>query len=190
MLKIGLTGGIGSGKTTISKIFSALNYPVFYSDTEAKKIMHSSEVRKEIEHLFGSGMYENDNLNRTKLAELIFNNEDLRRDLEGIVHPRVREAFNKFVSQASSSLVINEAAILFETGANKNFDKIIYVTAPVELRIQRVISRDHVSEELVKTRIQTQNPDEVNARLADYVIVNDGEHSVLKQIQIILEELN
>lgn len=190
MLKVGLTGGIGSGKTTVSKVFSALNYPVFYSDLEAKKIMHSDEVRMEIQRVFGNEVYENGVLKRSKMAELIFNDQSLRSKLELIVHPKVREAFDEFVQQSQSKIVFNEAAILFETGANKRFDKIVYVSAPEDIRIKRVMARDQISEEAVRSRIKAQNPDEENSKLADFVIINDGKKSIINQVMSILEELS
>lgn len=189
-MTIGLTGGIGSGKSTVAKVLESMGYPVFYSDQEAKNIMSSDqELQSDIIAHFGDQAYENELLNRTYLAERIFSNPEDKEVLNQLIHPRVRSSFVKFAQTSTSKLVFNEAAILFETGAYSTFDKTLLVTAHEETRISRVMNRDNCSREDVLSRMNNQWSDERKAPLADYIIENEDEDQVLEQIEQIVEAL-
>ncbi|WP_316932405.1 dephospho-CoA kinase [Cellulophaga baltica] len=170
---VGLTGGIGSGKTTVAKMFHALGVPVYNSDIEAKKLMVTSEVLKvKIKELLGTESYIDHKLNRTYIADKIFTDPDLLAQLNAIVHPAVKEHFMTWVGEQNSDYIIQETAIIFENNSQDKFDKIILVTAPEKIRIERVTSRDAISEDKVKERIDNQWPDQKKAALSDYVINN------------------
>jgi dephospho-CoA kinase len=190
MLKIGITGGIGSGKSIVGKILEALHYPVFYSDSEAKNITHTNEeIRSALISRFGDTVYLDGVLNRAFLAEKIFADPEERIFVNNLIHPRVREAFEHFAIASESELVFNEAAILFETGSYKQFDKTILVTAPIAVRIERVMERDKCSAEEVQQRMKNQWDDEQKISLADFVIVNDGVKPLIEQIEEALSKL-
>ncbi|WP_405265869.1 dephospho-CoA kinase [Cellulophaga sp. Ld12] len=170
---VGLTGGIGSGKTTVAKMFHVLGVPVYNSDIEAKKLMVSSEVLKvKIKELLGTESYTDHKLNRTYIADKIFTDPDLLAQLNAIVHPAVKEHFITWVGDQNSDYIIQETAIIFENNSQDKFDKIILVTAPESVRIQRVTSRDTISETKVKERIANQWADDKKAALSDFVINN------------------
>lgn len=190
-LKIGITGGIGSGKTHVCRIIQQLGYPVFYSDQEAKSIMQNDiEVIEQIKQLFGSSAYSNGELNREHLAKCAFNNPSLLAQLNNAVHPVVRKNFSIFAEKhCDKQLIFNEAAILFETGAYKNFDLNILITAPKKLRIERIMSRDNSSEEQVLSRMKNQWEDEQKIPLADYVITNDEKSDLETDIKKILQDI-
>ncbi len=172
---VGLTGGIGSGKTTIAKMFSELDVPVYIADTEAKKLMNSSKkIRNKIIKLLGEKAYDNETLNTVYTAEKVFNNKALLQKLNAIVHPEVKDHFKKWYHKTKSSYVIKEAAILFENDTYKDCDAIITVTAPLEVRIERVMKRDQKKREDIIARIQHQWTDEEKIALSDYVINNDN----------------
>lgn len=183
MLKVGLTGGIGSGKTTAAGIFAQLGIPVFYADDVAKSLADNHpEVREKIIRAFGATAYAGERLNRAYLAQLVFNNDYARQTINGIIHPAVAQAFETWASQQHSAYVLQEAAILFETGSYKRFDKNILVYAPTEVRIARAMKRSGMTRGEVLARMAQQgNPDE-HRKLADYIIENDGEHMLLPQI--------
>nr|WP_074537988.1 dephospho-CoA kinase [Cellulophaga baltica] len=173
MMIVGLTGGIGSGKTTVAKMFHALGVPVYNSDIEAKKLMVTSEVLKvKIKELLGTESYIDHKLNRTYIADKIFTDPDLLAQLNAIVHPAVRQDFMSWVAQQKAAYIIQETAIIFENDTQNKFDKIILVTAPEKIRIARVTSRDAISADKVKERIENQWPDQKKAALSDYVINN------------------
>ena len=187
MIKIGVTGGIGAGKSLICSILEHLGYPVFYSDTEAKKIISSNlQVKLELIELFGNQIFIDSQLNRPFLASLLFSDSTLIEKMNSIVHPKVREAFDKWSLIQNSSIVFNEAAILFETGGYKNFEATILVTAPLTIRLKRVVERDKTSEEEIMKRINNQWSDDQKKDLATYIIVNDDVQSVLNQLDIVL----
>lgn len=191
MITVGITGGIGSGKSTVSKVLSAMNFPVFNSDKTAKFLINSDqEIFAKLRALFGPEIYKKGQVDKVLLATIIFNDFTAREEVNAIVHPKVREAFKDFCSNSLSPLVFNEAAILFETGAFQNFDKTILVTAPEEIRVNRVVARDNSSESLVLERMKAQWSDELKIPLADFVIVNDEKQPLLIQIEEILKELN
>ncbi len=188
---IGLTGGIGAGKSVIGRILESFGFPVYYSDFEAKKLMNTDPIiREELSKLLDEEIYKSGQLDRERLAKIIFSSAGLRDEVNHLIHPRVREHFNLFCEENSmKKLIFNEAAILFETGAYENFDKNILVIAPDELRIKRVMKRDNISEQEVKNRINAQWSDARKKKLADHIIVNDGKTALLDQVKKIVDQL-
>jgi dephospho-CoA kinase len=187
MLKIGLTGGIGSGKSIVGKAFEMMGVPVYIADVEAKRLMVSDpEVRRLLITRFGDLIYDsNSNINRKLLAEIVFNNSEALKDINSIVHPAVRADFKRWCEQYSQiSYVIQESAILFDTGLYRNFDKIITVAAEEEIRIQRVVERDSISRELITERMRNQLSESERIARADFVIYNSVE-LILPQIDLI-----
>lgn len=184
MFKIGITGGIGSGKTFICKMFEQLGIPVYYADERAKYLMnHQEEVINAIKATFGEPSYKDDTLNRAYLAENVFNNKENLTKLNNIVHPAVFKDTQNWVAQHQNApFVLKEAALLFETGTHAQFDKNILVTAPEEVRIIRVMERDKVSKEQVEARMKNQLPDSKKMELADFIINNDGQTEVEKLV--------
>jgi len=183
MKTIGLTGGIGSGKSVVAKVFATLNVPIYNSDIEAKKRMNSSsEIKEKLILEFGSEVYLNNTLNRKFLANIIFNDKQKLEFVNSVVHPVVINHFNEWVSQQKSIYVIKENAILFESGMYKNVDFIITVTAPEEIRIERVMKRDSSTYEEVKSRISNQISDKEKINKSDFVIFNDDKELILPQI--------
>ncbi|WP_367753349.1 dephospho-CoA kinase [Flavobacterium sp. WC2430] len=170
---IGLTGGIGSGKTTIAKLFIKRGIPVYIADDEAKKVMQSSKIVHAIKKEFGDTIFEGTTLNREKLAEIVFNDSDKLKVLNSIVHPAVKEDFKAWLLKNDAfPFVMYESAILFESGNYKDFDIIITVTAPIELRIERVLQRDNTTRDLVLKRINSQWTDAQRISKSDYIIEN------------------
>lgn len=188
---IGLTGGIGAGKSVIGRILESFGFPVYYSDFEAKKLMNTDPIiREELSKLLDEEIYKSGQLDRERLAKIIFSSAGLRDEVNHLIHPRVREHFNLFCEENSmKKLIFNEAAILFETGAYENFDKNILVIAPDELRIKRVMKRDNISVQEVKNRINAQWSDARKKKLADHIIVNDGKTALLDQVKKIVDQL-
>ena len=187
---IGLTGGIGSGKTTIANYFQSFGIPVYIADDEARKIMQTSEIIEAIKKAFGNSIFENELLSREKLAEIVFNTPEKLKELNKIVHPAVKRHFDQWLLQhAAAPYVIYEAAILFESGGYKNCDLIITITAPVEARIQRVVERDKTTRELVLKRIKTQWTDEQRISKSDFVIENTSIEAAKLEIVKILKFL-
>jgi dephospho-CoA kinase len=183
---IGITGGIGSGKTTITKYIESLGYPVYIADDEAKKLLDTEEVINEIRNTFGEEIIENNLVDKKKLATFVFGNEDKLKQLNEIVHPKVRKNFTNWLKQCDKPFVVKEAAILFESGAYKDCDFTILVTAPEDVRIDRVIKRDNTNKEDVIKRIRSQWSDEDKAKLSDFVIQNiDLEQSKIEIDKII-----
>lgn len=170
---IGLTGGIGSGKTTIAKMFNTLGVPVYFADIEAKKIMNNStEVRNKLIDLFGEDAYLNGVLNREYIANIIFSNKDLLSSMNKIVHPVVEKEFKLWVSIQEAPFVIQENALIFENKKQNSFDGIITVIAPIEDRIQRVMTRNELSREQVLARMRNQLEDEFRIKGSKFVINN------------------
>lgn len=185
MLKIGITGGIGSGKSTVVKVFEQLGVPVFIADDQAKELMNTDlELIAEIKQVFGENVYTpKGELNRTMLASLVFNAPDKLKLLNALVHPATIRAFENWCKRHQDKpYVLKEAAILFESGTYKQNDLNILVTAPEEIRIKRVIKRDASDEEKVRSRIKNQMPDEEKSKLADFILVNDEQSALIPQI--------
>jgi dephospho-CoA kinase len=180
---IGLTGGIGSGKTTLATYMESLGIPVFIADEEAKKLMQSAEVLAAIKTNFGETIFDNGQLNRQELAAIVFSNPEKLQQLNGIIHPAVKKQFAIWLDQHRlAPFVIYEAAILFESGSYQNCDAIIAITAPLEDRIARVMTRDNSSREQVLNRINAQWTDEQRAAKSDFVI--DNTHTQNAQLQL------
>ncbi len=183
MIKVGITGGIGSGKTTVVNFFKALGIPAYIADTEAKRLMHQSPLREKIVQLFGSGSYTNRGaLNRSYIAQRVFKDKHLLTQLNAIVHPQVEKDFQLWAAQQKGNYVIYEAAILFETGRYKAFDHTILVTAPLDKRITRLKKRDQSSEAEIRERMQNQWPDARKEKLADWIIVNEDIETTRAQV--------
>ena len=190
-IKVGITGGIGSGKSTICEVFKLLGAPIFVADDEAKHLMNSNdEVIGQLIRLFGKEIYtENRALDRKKLAEIIFNNDIKRGKVNHVVHPAVRKEFEKWLEVQKSPYAIHEAAILFESGFYKMMDFTLLVTAPEEMRIERVTKRDKSNTKTVKERMAKQWPDSEKRKLASFEIVNDNQNLIIPQIIKIDENL-
>ncbi|BDB55195.1 dephospho-CoA kinase [Flavobacterium ammoniigenes] len=187
---IGLTGGIGSGKTTLVNYMESLGIPVFIADEEAKKAMQSPQVLDNVKANFGNAIFENGHLNRQQLASIVFSNPDKLKELNSIIHPEVKRQFAIWLDQHKTvPFVVYEAAILFESGSYQNCDYIITVTAPLEDRITRVMQRDNCSREQVLQRINVQWTDEERALKSNYVIDNTSTQSAKHEIDKILKIL-
>lgn len=187
---VGLTGGIGSGKSAVLSVFSSFGVPCYESDSRAKILMHEDlELIHQIKTLFGDDIYEDDQLNRSKLADIVFTDKSKLESLNALVHPKVKRDFQSFVNQQNAAYVIKEAAILFETGGAKDCDATILVTAPEKLRIERVMKREKIDLSQIKSRMNHQWSDEKKILLADYVIDNIDWDKTLKKINEIHQKL-
>ncbi|BAU55288.1 dephospho-CoA kinase [Mucilaginibacter gotjawali] len=192
MLKIGITGNIGSGKTTVSKIFEILGIPVFYADDAAKRVMVADQqLITEIKAAFGNESYFSDGtLNRKHIAAIVFNNDKQLARLNAIVHPATFRAFDAWVKTISNvPYVLKEAALLFESASFKMCDYNIMVQAPFESRVERVIKRDGLTREEIKKRESYQFSEEEKSGLADFVIKNDGSELVIPQVLALHEKI-
>jgi len=188
---VGLTGGIGSGKTTVAKLFSVLGCPVYNSDDRAKKMYFLPEVKKKVTELLGEKAYTpQGELERAYVSEKIFSDKTLLDKINNIIHPAVGEDFKNFLKQnAESRMVIKESALLFETGIYKQLDKNLLVTSPVAIRIKHLQQRDKASVEQITARINSQMPDEEKIPHSDMVIINDEEHALIPQVLAIYNKL-
>ena len=184
MLKVGLTGNIGSGKTLVCQIFESLGVSVFYADKVARELYNYPEIRAQVKQVFGDDVYDSEGkLIKQNLARLVFHDEEALRKINGIIHPGVVKEYLKWLDKhADEDYTVHEAAILFESGLGHEFDYIIMVTAPEEVRLQRVMNRDGVDEKDVKARMKNQWPEEKKIQNADFVIVNDGKQFLIPQI--------
>lgn len=190
MIVVGLTGGIGSGKSTVLNYFKTLGAATFIADVEAKKIMNTNaELIKEITALFGSKAYESGTLNRSFISKIVFNNKEKLAELNALVHPKVREHFKSFIKTTNADIVIYEAAILFESGSDSMCDFIITVTADLDERIKRVMFRDQSDKETVMQRIKHQLNDETKILKSDFVITNNTFKSAQDQVKTIFDIL-
>ncbi|SRR6056297_445390 len=184
MRKIGVTGGIGSGKTLVCDVFRALRVPVYEADREAKRLMEEDpSLRKHLEGLFGKEAYTEGHLNRSHIASRVFGDPEILQALNSKVHPAVHEDFQRWcLEQSSAPCVIEEAAVLYESGGDRFLDAVVLVYAPEELRMERVMKRDGVSREQVLHRMKHQLPDEEKRKRADYIIFNGNQQMILPQI--------
>ena len=183
MKTVGLTGGIGSGKTTIATMFNELGIPIYIADIEAKKLTNSSEeIKAELLKILGDNAYNEDGLNRKYVADQIFNDAELLKKVNKIIHPQVAKHFKNWAKQQSEAYCIKEAAILFENGGYKECDYTILVTAPKETRIDRILKRDDTTEAEIKSRMDNQWPDEKKIELADFVIENTDIDATKEQV--------
>lgn len=186
---IGITGGIGSGKSVVANILNSMGYPVYNSDDRAKILINKDyNLILKIKESFGN-VYNTEGLDRQKMANIVFNNPEKLALLNSLVHPAVGHDFDLWVKKQSSSLVFKEAAILFETGIYKSLNKVILVTCPLPIKIKRVMERDSVSQEDVENRMKNQWSDEQKIKLSDYVIDNSGNKLLIPQVQKILNHL-
>ncbi|MEC8739221.1 MAG: dephospho-CoA kinase [Bacteroidota bacterium] len=183
-IQVGVTGGIGVGKTTVGQIFETLGAPIYKSDDRAKILMNSSdELKSQIIEAFGYDAYNRDKqLNRSYLATVVFNNPKKLQVLNSLVHPTVLEDYrNWFSEQNNVPYTIKEAALMFETDSHKSMDCIIVVTCPINLRIDRIVKRDHMKRDEVLKRIENQMSDKQRLEKAQYRVKNDGKQSIIKQ---------
>ncbi len=191
MLKVCITGSIGSGKTTVSNIFSKLGISVFKADDEAKKFFNHTEVKEKILTAIGNSVFSSDGeIDKKAMASKIFNNADALKTINSIIHPLVMKKFNKWADEKiQSDYVILESAIIYESSLTHYFNKIISVSAPKDLRLRRVIKRDLVGHEEVYQRMRNQWSDEEKSKKADYIINNDGRQLIIPQIIKIHKDL-
>ncbi len=183
MLKIGLTGGIGSGKTTIAKVFETLGIPVYFADDKAKYLMNNDALLKaSIIQQFGIDAYKNEELDRKYLASLVFNDKEKLALLNSLIHPITIRDANEWMNQQKAPYVIKEAALLFESGAAEQLEYVIGVYAPQHIRIQRVMKRDNLPVEEIMKRISRQIDEEMKMKLCNFVITNNDHHLVIPQI--------
>lgn len=188
---IGLTGGIGSGKSTVANYIASKGIPVYIADEEAKKIMERDDVKQKIQNLFTESILNSDNsLNRKKIAEFVFNNPDKLKELNAIVHPEVQLHFKNWLKEHKNyPFIIKEVAILFETGGNKQCDKVILITAPEELRIERAMKRDKLTKKDILVRIKNQISESKKKELSDFVVENINLNNTFLKIDEILKIL-
>lgn len=191
MLKIGLTGGIGSGKSTVAKVLEVLGVPVYYADEAAKELMHSNELLKQqlILHFGKETYFEDGQLNRKHLSSIVFNNKEKLEQLNSLVHPATIADAKEWFSKQQSPYVVKEAALLFESGTAEGLDYIIGVTAPAALRIKRVMDRDGVTADEVKRRMANQVDDTLKMKLCDFVLYNNEQELLLPQVLTLHNEL-
>ena len=190
MLQVGITGGIGSGKTTACLIFEKLGIPVYYADIQAKYLMNTDdELKTSLKDYFGNDIYHDGVLDRHKLAEIIFNDKTALEKVNRWVHPAVERNFKQWCTLQKAPYVLEESAILFEEDISSRFGKIILVTAPESLRIERVCARDQVAPDTVRQRMASQWPEERKITLADYIIYNDNQQLITPQVMEIHRQL-
>lgn len=191
MKKIGITGNIGSGKSLVCSIFEAIRTPVFYADKEAKLLYSKPEIFDRMVNYFGKSIYNTDKTIRpVVLAKKIFNQPQSLNFVNSIIHPSVHIRFNEWIQAYQSvAYILYEAAILYETGFDKEFDAIIVVTAPEPIRLERIMQRDHLTQKEVKIRMERQWPEEKKSSMADYIILNDGNSLLIPQVLKIHNQL-
>jgi dephospho-CoA kinase len=190
MIKIGITGGIGSGKSVVSSLLAMNGIPVYTADMESKRLSDTSPViRRKLQDLFGDGIYINDRLDRKRLASLIFSGENMLRKVNEIIHPVVDRDFQKWVKRQEGGICAIESAILIESGFHRMVDIVLLVYAPVELRLTRAMERDGATEADIMKRMNRQMPDEFKRKRADFVIINDEVQALIPQIDCFLKSL-
>jgi dephospho-CoA kinase len=183
MLRIGITGGIGSGKSTVAAIFSSLGVPVYYADDAAKNLMNSDiELQNKIMAAFGKEVYKKNQLDRKLLASIVFNDKQKLELLNSLTHPATIADAEKWILTQTAPYIIKEAALLFESEAYKHLDKIIGVSAPEDLRVQRTMLRDNITADAVRKRMKQQMNEEEKIKRCDYVIYNDGIQPIIPQV--------
>jgi dephospho-CoA kinase len=190
MLRIGITGGIGSGKSTVAHVFEVMGIPVYYADVEAKKMMNEDEeLKQQIIQEFGNESYVNGVLNRQHLATIVFADKEKLAVLNALVHPATIRHGIKWMERQKAPYALKEAALIFESGTQEHLDYVIGVSAPLPLRIQRAMQRDKVTREEVLRRMQNQIDEEIKMRLCDFVIKNDEQELVIVQVMALDKRL-
>ncbi len=190
MLVIGLTGGIGSGKSTVATIFEVLGIPVYYADEAAKRIMNEDEtLRSKLIELFGEESYRNGTLNRPYIASVVFADKEKLHQLNAVVHPVTIADGDRWMKAQTTPYAIKEAALIFESESYKQLDYVIGVSSPVDLRIKRVIARDNISKSEVERRIQNQMPEEEKMKRCNFIIFNNEEKLLIPQVLKVHEEI-
>ena len=189
MIRIGITGGIGSGKSVVASLLSVYNIPVYIADDESKKPTDTSELIKgKLVSLFGNDIYNNNGLDRKLLAKHIFGNKEMLTKVNSIIHPEVNKHFNCWAESQKTKACVIESAILFESGFDKTVDVKLMIYAPKDIRIQRAIMRDGASREEIERRINSQMADEEKSKLADFTIINDGISALIPQMENFLRK--
>ena len=187
MTTIGITGGIGSGKSTLSRLLETSGVPVYIADTEAKKLMNTSpDIKGKLIQKFGEAIYSEDGLNREKLASLIFDNSEAIAYVNSIVHPAVRADFIEWAEYCLCPVIAVESAILFESRLDALVDFTVTVSAPLEIRMERILQRDRLSEKEITDRIANQMPEEEKIDRSDFVIINDDYHALIPQAEALI----
>lgn len=187
---IGLTGGIGSGKTTIANYIKSLGIPVYIADDEAKKLLNDETIQKKIKNAFGETIFVNNILSKEKLSKIVFNDPDKLKKLNSIIHPAVKAHFKEWLEDYKKEpMIVKEAAILFESGSDQDCDAVITVVAPINTRIERVENRDNISKQEVLNRIKNQWTDEMRLEKSDYSIENNDLTKAFQQVDEILKKI-
>lgn len=190
MKVVGLTGGIGSGKSTVARMFIDLGIPVYIADEEAKKLMNTSKtIRKQLINLLGEESFKSDSINREYIASKVFNNKDLLQEINAIVHPKVSQHFSQWLQKQSAPYIIKEAAIIFENNLQSQYDFIVTVVADQEARINRILKRDGSSRERIESIMKNQMPDKDKIALSHFVIYNSNLEETANQASIIHNEI-
>ena len=190
MFRVGLTGGIGSGKSTVAKIFEVLGIPVYYADTEAKKLMNeNAELRSAIINIFGNEAYANNSLNRKYISSIVFSDPSKLELLNGVVHPATKKDGEKWMLAQKTSYAIHEAALIFEANVSDRLDYVIGVSSPEEIRIKRAMQRDNLSRDEIMNRMKQQLDEETKMSKCDFVLINDEEHLLIPQVLEVHQKL-
>ena len=190
MIIVGLTGGIGSGKTTVAKQFMDLGIPVYIADEEAKNLMNTSRgIKRKLIQLFGEEAYINNQLNKPYIANIIFSDKTYLQKMNDIVHPQVAKHFNKWLLKQNTPYIIKEVAILFENDGHKQCDYVITVVAPKELRMKRLLKRDNMTKEKIEAIMNNQWTDEQKVKLSQFVITNTELENTKKQVLKIHQQI-
>ena len=191
MLKVGITGGIGSGKSTVAKVFEVLGIPVYYADDAAKHLMNvNEELKKQIQQQFGDTVYKEGQLDRKFLAHIVFNSPEKLQQLNALVHPATLQDAETWMQHQTAPYAIKEAALIFESGAHEQLDYVICVYAPAPLRIQRAMQRDTINRDEVIARMDKQIDETIKMRLCDFVITNDEQKLLIPQVLALHQKLS
>ena len=188
--RVGITGGIGSGKTTVAKIFEVLGIPVYYADTEARRLINQDPgIRRKIKAAFGDESYKNEGLDRSYISKIVFSDPEKLELLNSITHqPTIRDA-NEWMAKQESPYTLKEAALIFESGSAEHLDFVIGVYTPLPLRIHRITQRDGITRDEVLSRMSRQMDENIKMKLCDFVIINDEQHLLIPQVLEVHQKL-